>query len=566
MTDRKKHNDSSVLEKIKKELSSEKASSVEITLKDLCKHVDKNCTRDYNPLAEYFGKIPSSDSIVEIPILDDFFEKFKTNLSTDIILSLIKISLKSISRDNYKIAILSIQEIINRKEVKAQKKIIQLFKQSCSYYDFGHRYREETVLDTLYDSLFPLFELDGLISLINNGNMQMFDPQDGDGADNLFIVAFEKCEKNANLKKLASSFFLYKKEMISSLGQAYFEDFQNKITGVLENSQKLEFEKEMERKAKELRIFVLLESTEKEDIIELIEEIGKKERSKFIYEDGGLIVDKILGRDDLSKGDLLRALDGFIKQKENGCTIELSLGFIANYGQEKFFNYLQSKHTKDNEENLFFVVRGIIEKLKKEGASLDELKPWFEFAQIFSAGDDSQLFSEEIATMFSKIKDNIAYDESFHTTIEQLDKITSWIKNSPIEIYRLHLNAGLMSLAERDEEKAWQAIKTVCHCLFKVMVAQQVFRGLHIALIASAKTSDLDSVKAFETFVPKDTDQTRLTYNLACIYAMFSKKEKMINYVERSIKLGKPRDQFLEDNDFKPYWEDKDFLEVLGVG
>ncbi len=575
----KKSNNSSTLKKIKSNLSSEELIIAETALKDLCKLVDKNCTKEINPLAEYFGKEPSFDSLVYLPELDASFEKFKSDLGTDTILSLVKTSLKSVSRDNYNIALLSIREIINRKDEKAQKKVFQLFKKACNSYDFGHRYRDETVLDILYDSLFKEFECSALISLLSTADQQMFDPQDGDSADHLFVAAFEKCKKSADLKKLVATFYFYKKEMVSYLGAAYFKDMQDQIEAVLEDKQKLEFEKEMERKAKEFRVFDLLASDEKKDVLELIDEIGKKERVKFISENGGHVADKILSRDDLSKEEFLKALDGFIKQKENGYTTRLSLALIPNLEQERFFDYLRSKHTKENEEDLFFVVRGIIEQLKEDGVSLNNRKPWFALAQSFSAGNDAHLLSEEIAAKFAEIVEMTEYNESFYAAIEQLKEIVGLIKNPPIEIYRLQLNPGLMSFAQRDEEKAWEAIKTISHCFFKVMIEQQIFRGLHIAIIASGKTNDLASLKSFEAYFPKDIEQSRLNfnppsafnivlqrlaYNLASVYAMFSEKEKMIYYINQSIDSGKSKAQFLEDTDFEAYREDKDFIEALG--
>jgi hypothetical protein len=575
----KKSNNSSTLKKIKSNLLSEELIIAETALKDLCKLVDKNCTKEINPLAEYFGKEPSFDSLVYLPELDASFEKFKADLGTDTILSLVKTSLKSVSRDNYNIALLSIREIINRKDANAQKKVFKLFKQACDYYDYGHRSWGETILDILYDSLFKEFECSALINLLSTADLQMFYPEDGDQADHLFIAGFKKCEKNTDLKKLTLSFFKYKRECISLFGADYFKDLQNQIEAVLDDKQKLEFAKEIERKAKEYRIFDLMTSEDKKDVLELIDEIGKKENAKFIDEDGGKVSDKLLNRDDLSKEELLKALDGFIKQKANSYASQISFALIPKFEQEEFFNYLRSKLSKDNGKDLFFVVDGIIDELKEAGASLEQCKPWYALAQTFNPEEDAHLFSEDISAKFKEIIDNTKYDESFYTAIDQLNELVDLIKNPPIEIHYLNLNKGFLNLVERDEAKAWEAIKTISHCFFKVMIEQQIFRGLHIAIIASGKTNDLASLKSFEAYFPKDIEQSRLNfnppsafnivlqrlaYNLASVYAMFSEKEKMIYYINQSIDSGKSKDQFLEDTDFEAYREDKDFIEALG--
>lgn len=54
-----------------------------------------------------------------------------------------------------------------------------------------------------------------------------------------------------------------------------------------------------------------------------------------------------------------------------------------------------------------------------------------------------------------------------------------------------------------------------------------------------------------------------LAYNLACYYALHHDKEKMLAAVRRAVELGKKKQQFIADADFKDYLADKDFLAVF---
>ncbi|MCF6324615.1 MAG: hypothetical protein L3J89_09880 [Gammaproteobacteria bacterium] len=57
-----------------------------------------------------------------------------------------------------------------------------------------------------------------------------------------------------------------------------------------------------------------------------------------------------------------------------------------------------------------------------------------------------------------------------------------------------------------------------------------------------------------------------LLFNLACYYALKRQKNKMLDFIARSLSCGKKADQFLSDSDFEYYWEDKEFVTLLHSG
>ncbi len=134
---------------IKSDLSSENNATVEGALNSLTKYVIENSSDEHNPLAEYFDQSPSYDELVELPLLDNAFERVKTNIDSGTIVDVIKMSFQDVGRDNYKIIILSIKEVLKRKDRKAQKKVINHFEHLLEDYDYGHRFWVDTVLDEI---------------------------------------------------------------------------------------------------------------------------------------------------------------------------------------------------------------------------------------------------------------------------------------------------------------------------------------------------------------------------------------------------------------------------------
>lgn len=62
----------------------------------------------------------------------------------------------------------------------------------------------------------------------------------------------------------------------------------------------------------------------------------------------------------------------------------------------------------------------------------------------------------------------------------------------------------------------------------------------------------------------KPTDiNPRLSYNLACSFAILKDKEKMLEWVKKARAMGKPTEQFEDDSDFSVYKNDQDFLNAI---
>ncbi len=66
-----------------------------------------------------------------------------------------------------------------------------------------------------------------------------------------------------------------------------------------------------------------------------------------------------------------------------------------------------------------------------------------------------------------------------------------------------------------------------------------------------------------QSFEISRSDSGILAFNLACFYALNKEKALMLTAIKRARELGKKAKQFLNDGDFKYYYQDDDFLRVI---
>ena len=89
-----------------------------------------------------------------------------------------------------------------------------------------------------------------------------------------------------------------------------------------------------------------------------------------------------------------------------------------------------------------------------------------------------------------------------------------------------------------------------------------------VIVIAITTKNDKMFTRVFEDLFKGDFDIENVEneiflFNLSCYYAVKEDKESLIKAVRQAIKHGKEASQFLNDGDFKAYYEDEDFLEAL---
>jgi len=199
-------------------------------------------SEDNNPLAGYFGAEHDEMDFVHLLELDAAFEKYGADIGLPVLLQLVDLSFKSIAFHNFLITVLAVQEIGERNDVDAQKRVIALFKQAAIHHDFGHRIRGNTVLDALYDDLFGRFETAALLDLLTDADGDMLNDQGGDGADIYFAVAAKKSRDEKETNSVLSLYSQYQGDYLETLGREYFEGLNGVIKENLDEKQLVIFE------------------------------------------------------------------------------------------------------------------------------------------------------------------------------------------------------------------------------------------------------------------------------------------------------------------------------------
>src|SRR5690606_31748704 len=201
-------------------------------------------------------------------------------------------------------------------DVDAQKFVIEQFKKACEYYDFGHRYWESTVHDQLHDILFPDFETEALLELLENAHGDMLNSDGGDGADQLFIPTFKKCKSQDDFDRLLAAFLAYQEEYMEYHGFAYFKRLQEEIEEEMEGDYLEVFQNEIAKASEKAGLYSLIESDDPNDMIKLIRAMGEKADDNFLEANDYKIIRKMNDL-DLPEDDVLFAINYFIGMKAN---------------------------------------------------------------------------------------------------------------------------------------------------------------------------------------------------------------------------------------------------------
>jgi tetratricopeptide (TPR) repeat protein len=75
-----------------------------------------------------------------------------------------------------------------------------------------------------------------------------------------------------------------------------------------------------------------------------------------------------------------------------------------------------------------------------------------------------------------------------------------------------------------------------------------------------------DSLQVYTEGLKKYPDSSGMLYNTACIYARWHDKQKMLHYLQSAIaEKGDHRAEATKDPDFREYWQDSEFLSLVGT-
>lgn len=547
------------LESVIENITTDDMSIFESAINSLKIYVDKNYQSGNNPLAGYFNREVDDESILSIEVLDSSFNKFKDRLSNELILLLIDISFRSVGRDNYKITILCIEELIKRADAEAQKHVVNQYKKATSYYDYGHRYWGETVLDKLYDDLFPQFETEALITLLSIGHSDMLNSESGDGVDSCYAPAFHRVTSEEEYSSLTELFFNYYEECIGYYGSEYFSKLITSITEAVPDKYREEFKSLAVKRGQKYQYLSKMESYESEDIIFILknlEDIDEELLDEKDYE----VINNMNDADDIPKDLLLNATNFFFRRKSSPSYIYDSIYYnILPDGMDRVVEYL-SKWDESYNDYITTVTANLIKRMNLENCEMEEIDRLRSFYTSVNNSSINSLYEMEVCNLFMVIVRQNIYSNRRDALLNRVEFICSKIEG-PLRFSKADFKFNLSFLTDNRENL--EIIKSLCRYIYPVMDLKVVEKSLYLPVVAAVETGDREYYLHLKQYIPNEITSDILAYNLACASACFNEKSEMLEYIKISLKLGKTTQQFLDDKDFSLYISDEDFVEVM---
>lgn len=198
--------------------------------------------------------------------------------------------------------------------------------------------------------------------------------------------------------------------------------------------------------------------------------------------------------------------------------------------------------------------------------------------------NDEPFFTQQ----FEKSKLEIEYENALKDGEElqaYLDVASDIAKNSP---YAKEYASALFSQTNElinisaTKNDAKTAEKVIVHFLDKILpytgrtgkaedvaLNAEVIASNSLAHAISTRNKELSTVilekllgKNFEI---KEINNGTLLFNLACYYAVYKDKNRLLLAARQAMIRGKQADQFMKEVDFKEYWNDPDFMKMLAA-
>ncbi|WP_299220235.1 ankyrin repeat domain-containing protein [uncultured Aquimarina sp.] len=330
--------------------------------------VDAYYTRDEHPFVQFLGVKMEDEELVTTPILDEYLQKHINKVSSESLVSVIKMTLQNIYF-NFEATSFAVQEIIKRKDQEAQLTIVDQFYEACEYYDAGHRFWSSTNQDELIDTYFPEFESEALLKLLEKASGDMLNNEGGDGMDALFAPALHNTKDYDLQQKILDVLEAYKKEYEEE-GYADEEYFDSILEAILASApanviQGIENIKENKQK--------------REALLKAIEELNPIKIEELL-EEGAKFDDRLIEQvleDALEKNDI--SIIKLFKNKGIQFNVEelfrYSKGHVEILTEAIESDAIDVSYTnKESNKNLLFFVsenKALLEALLKKGVDIN---------------------------------------------------------------------------------------------------------------------------------------------------------------------------------------------------
>ncbi|PXY47010.1 leucine-rich repeat domain-containing protein [Flavobacterium hydrophilum] len=558
---REQYNKLPELDLIIAQLQTNDLDQFEEAILHLSKHVKANSNEEQNPLAGFFGIKTRDEEITEIEILDAAIQKHLKNLSDKTLVTIFAMTFKTVGFDNYNAALIVLNEIIARKNIETQKKIIKKFYKACKYYDAGHRFWSYTVHDQLIDNLFAQFTSEALYELLKKASTDMLNSEGGDQMEELFIPAFQNAKDEQLQEKLLNVFFEYEKEARTYYGKSYFDQLLQQISDVGSAELQNLILKNKEGNKEPENWLTLLENLNEENFPAAIDQFVSK-TTENINESDFKKITSAAKEIILPESNLIVLLNLMIKERNKNDLPGILIFQYHKKTPEKIIDFLKAKLEKNifDTYDVTEIAKRIIKKLCESNTPLSELEIYENFMITHCDMSFDQIYNIEIDRFLYSFFHYLDWHwVDSRWTLEKAKAVALKIKG---EIRYSDLRSQTYGLVDSGKYETAKEVFEILHSKIKYSENEGT---LFYNIIAATKLNDEPYFDLLYKEVQKieKISEVLLAYNLACGFAHFGRKEKMLIYIKESIRLGKIKQQFLDDTDFEKYWADADFLKVI---
>lgn len=529
----------------------------------LSKLVNANYARKQNPIKVYFNIVTEEAKIAKIPILDNGIQKHIKSLSEKTLITIFEMTFKSVQHDNYNASLIVLEEIIARKNVTTQEKIVKQFYDASKFYDAGHRFWGHTVHDQLIDDLFPQFTSEALYELLEKASTDMLNSEGGDQMEDLFIPAFQNTTDLNLQTKVLEVFFRYEEKAKTYYGKEYFIHLLQQIREIASPElEKIILAKKEENKEEE-ELSELLENLNQEDLPKAIGMLGNKIPKKM-EEDFLFKINQACDKNEIDEEIANLLMSFLIRKKENSYLAELLQSKYHKTNPEKIISILSQSLTDNSfdENEAYNLARMIITDLvPNKEVSFDDLEIYRNFIVSKCNISIDTIYNNEVQRLLSVFFNSIP-TSPFDKHIYILEKVKEIFSKTEAKFSYSNLYYDVYYLVKDIENEQCRTIFNYLSPGIKNYSSENV---LYLNVIAAIKLNDTIFFDAVLKKVQKleEISQVLLAFNLSCGFAHFGRKEEMFYYIKESIRLGKTKQQFLDDTDFEKYWNDGDFLKAI---
>lgn len=461
----------------------------------LQKHVDMVFNGYQNPLASFFqveaGKI---EELTHLPVLDDFIAGHIKNISSETLVNIFCITFKSIACDHFNATLQVLEEVVLRRDIAIQKRILDEFYRAMEKEVEYFMYKCNIVYTQIMTAYFPRFESNSLVYLLEKANI--FDlGADCLQLDSLFLPAFQNTQDEALYKQLIDILFDYKNESDDAFGEENFAEF---INGMLVNtSDRVQALIAQQYDANQDSTIALLRNYTKEDLPQIIPMLGR-EISAELWRDYGFAIADTLCKTVLSDELLDHTLD-FLSNLEGSDSDRNISDLLASQwhknAPENIIAFLKNllAGKQRSQQDIYYILKMMFMELHNSQCLFAELEIYRNF--LWEACDipRSDQYSDEIAMLLQKCFDNNSPANDIPQIFSRVEEITAHIEGDiEFKDYDLEFEMALLAEFEHFEEMRW--MYRTLSARFKEFRAEAV---LQLNLIAATKLNDkayLDSL------------------------------------------------------------------------